>query len=213
MPSRQRRTMYRWLTGGAMFVGLLSLSTVTWAGITGTPHDFQSKGYTGGKICIVCHTPHNADLTTADAPLWNHEVTAATFQVYTSTTLDATVGQPDGISKLCLSCHDGTVAIDNFGGTGAGDTEYVTGDALVGTDLRNDHPISFVYDDTLATGDGGLFAPTTQASGLGSTVQSDMLFGNKLECASCHDVHDNTIEPFLRKSNAASVLCLTCHDK
>ena len=34
-----------------------------------------------------------------------------------------------------------------------------------------------------------------------------------VQCATCHNVHDNTNVPFLRVNNAASGLCLTCHIK
>ncbi|MFQ6108814.1 MAG: cytochrome C, partial [Candidatus Aminicenantales bacterium] len=93
------------------------LVTVALAQISGTAHDFSGDTWnTSGEICIVCHTPHNADTSVSAAPLWNHDVTTATYTLYSSSTLDATLGQPGDISKLCLSCHDGTVAIDSFGG-------------------------------------------------------------------------------------------------
>ena len=182
--------------------------------ISGSSHDFSGTGWnTTGEICIVCHTPHNADITVSEAPLWNHEVTVSTFTPYSSATLDATVGQPSASSKLCLSCHDGTVALDNFGGQ-TGGTIFITGDALMGTGLDNDHPISFTYDATLATNDQGLHDPTTTNSGLGGTIHEDMLFAGQMECASCHDVHNSTgLLKLLIKSNATSALCLTCHDK
>jgi len=186
----------------------------TFAQITGSAHDFSSETWNpSGEICIVCHTPHDADATVADAPLWNHQTTSATFTVYTSGTLDATVAQPDGSSKLCLSCHDGTVAVDNFGGNTTG-TEFVTGADLIGTDLSNDHPVSFTYDAALASTDGGLYDPTTQNSGLGGTIEDDMLISGKLQCASCHDVHNGSgVANLLVKNNGASALCLTCHNK
>src|SRR5690242_6849752 len=60
------------------------------------------------EICIFCHTPHK---TTGQAPLWSHVMPAQNYTPYSSTTMKATdVGQPTGASKLCLSCHDGTVA-------------------------------------------------------------------------------------------------------
>jgi len=184
------------------------------AQITGSKHDFSGNAWnTSGQICIVCHTPHNADLTVATAPLWNHDITSvAAYTLYSSATLDATVGQPGNESKLCLSCHDGTVALENFGGTTSG-TNFITGSALVGTDISDDHPISFVYDAALAAADGGLHDPATTSSGLGSTISDDMLFASRMECASCHDVHDNVNGMFLRINNAGSALCLTCHDK
>lgn len=201
--------MRRILISSAVAV-LAVFVAVVLADISGSDHDFSGQGWSGGEICIVCHTPHKADTTVTDAPLWNHEVTVATFTLYSSSTLDATLGQPDGISKLCLSCHDGTVAIDAFGGKSG--SSYITGSALIGTDISDDHPISFTYNTALATADGGLYDPSTQSSGLGSTIAADMLFSDKLECASCHDVHDDTYEPFLIKSNAGSALCLTCHN-
>jgi predicted CXXCH cytochrome family protein len=181
--------------------------------ISGTPHDFSSEPWNPtGEICVVCHTPHFAASTGNFDPLWNHQVTSATFTVYSSSSLNATVGQPDDHSKLCLSCHDGTVAVDNFG-TQTGGTVFVTGNALIGTDLSNDHPVSFVYDATLATDDGGLFDPTITTSGLGGTIDEDMLYTGKMQCSSCHDVHSNIVSPFLIKSNGSSALCLTCHNK
>jgi predicted CXXCH cytochrome family protein len=138
----------------------------------------------------------------------------AVFTPYDSATLDATPGQPAGVSLLCLSCHDGTVAIDSFGG--ATGTSFVSGAALVGTDLANDHPIGFTYDAALNAADPEVNDPTTTVSGLGGNIDVDMLFGlsnDQLECASCHNVHDDLFGNFLIKDNAASALCLTCHDK
>lgn len=184
--------------------------------ISGSAHDFSTKSWNaGGEICEVCHTPHNAT-TGLVAPLWNHQVTTTTFTLYTSTTsptFDATASQPDGASKLCLSCHDGTVALDNFGGRTNG-TQFLTGGKNFGTDLSNDHPVSFVYDAALATTDGGLYNPTTANSGLGGTIAADLLPGGKVQCSSCHDVHNGTgLSKLLVKSNAGSALCLTCHAK
>ena len=201
---------------------LLTLLAVTstqllFGQLAGSAHDFSTVGWnTTGEVCVVCHTPHNADATITNAPLWNHESTVATFALYSSATMDATVGQPDASSKLCLSCHDGTVALDNFGGTTTG-TNFISGGANVGTDLSDDHPISFTYDASLATADGGLHDPTTTASGIpGSpgTIAQDMLIGDQVQCSSCHDVHnESNIAMLLKKSNAGSALCLTCHDK
>jgi predicted CXXCH cytochrome family protein len=182
--------------------------------ISGSAHDFSGKTWNpGGEICEVCHTPHKADNTVSGAPLWNHEVTTATFTLYSSGTFDATAGQPDGASKLCLSCHDGTVAIDNFGGQTNG-TKFIGGGKNLGTDISDDHPVSITYDANLATADGGLYDPTTTNSGLGSTIDADMLISGELQCSSCHDVHNGSgVAKLLVKSNAASALCLTCHSK
>ncbi len=178
-------------------------------GITGSAHDFSGKAWNStGEMCVVCHTPHNADTTVTDAPLWNHGVTTTNFTLYSSSTLNATVGQPGGVSKLCLSCHDGTVALENFGGNTNG-TNFAQGGALVGTDLSDDHPISITYDAALATADGELADPT------GTAIDPLPLFSNKLECATCHDVHNGAggHPDLLRKANTDSALCLTCHLK
>lgn len=188
--------------------------------ISGSAHDFDTAGFST-EICNVCHTPHNGNAT--DAPLWNHGVTTSSFTLYdssVSSTLDAVTAQPVGITKMCLSCHDGSIAIDTFGG--ATGTNFVTGTALLGTDLSNDHPVAFIYNDALASTDGELHPPSTTAAnviGGAGTIEVDMLFGTAgsktLECASCHDVHNtNTAASYLlRKDNAGSALCLTCHDK
>jgi predicted CXXCH cytochrome family protein len=200
----------------AMIATFLILPVAAMAqGITGTSHDFTLAGNpwnTTGEICIVCHTPHGGSIT-VNAPLWNHTTTTATFTTYDSPTMDATTGAPTGVSLMCLSCHDGTVAIDSFG-VSPTTTVSVTGIFLVGTDLSNDHPISMLYDDT---NDLGLNDPDVAgSSGLpgGGSITDDMLFAGEMQCASCHDPHDDAgLSNFLVKSNAGSLLCLTCHDK
>ena len=198
-------------------VVLLLLCQLSNGQITGSAHDFSSVAWapTNDQICVVCHTPHLA-MNVADAPLWNHELSVATYTLYDSPTFDGTVGADlSSSSKLCLSCHDGTVALANFSGTtGVGTSIAAT--ALVGSggDMSNDHPISFTYNDALAITDDGLRPPTTTNSGMGSTITNDMLFLNMMECASCHDVHNQLGFPSLLKiNNAASALCLTCHAK
>lgn len=203
----------------AMCVSFLVSAPIAWAAITGSKHDFSAAAWNStGEICIVCHTPHNADTTITEAPLWNHAVTAtASFTLYSNpATLDAILGQPSGASKLCLSCHDGTVQLDDFGNnTPIGGT--ITGTANLGIDLSDEHPISFTYNTALATTDGGLKDPNTALSGLGSTIDADLLFSGQMQCATCHDVHDaaglGAGGMLLVKANTGSDLCLTCHNK
>lgn len=193
------------------FVLAIALSCPTaWADLTGSAHDFSTKAWSGGQTCVVCHTPHNSQ--TSVVPLWNHGATSATFTLYSSPTFKASISQPTGASKACLSCHDGTVALDTFGGkTG---TTYLTGPTFLGKDLSNDHPISFVYDSALAATAGGLRDPSAAPSGLGGTIRDNLLFADRLECASCHDVHNTHNQAsLLVKSNSGSALCLTCHAK
>jgi len=201
--------------------------------IAGSPHDFSGAGWSGGQICVACHTPHGGNISVTDAPLWNHTLSTATYTLYTSGTMNAgALAQPSGVSKLCLSCHDGTVAIDSYGG-GAGTAGVMTGPNAVGAatqgSLANDHPIGFVYNTTLATADGALYDPATRTVTVGAggtrsqtgTVAALMLFNGRLECASCHDVHNTFTaangsgvgSPLLRVSKAGSTICLTCHNK
>ncbi len=193
---------------------LIPTGSPTFAGIAGGPHDFSQQGWSGGSVCVVCHTPHGADTTVSNAPLWNHRLSSQTYTLYSSATLTATdVGQPTGSSKLCLSCHDGTVALDSFGG--ADGSTFMQGSKAVGAgaDLADDHPISFVYDSALASRDGALHDPAAQSSGLGGTIEQDLLENRRLECGSCHDVHDgDAANHLLRVSLGGSMLCLTCHD-
>jgi hypothetical protein len=228
------KTKYLKGTLGTIFGAMMGLGTtmVSAGTITGSVHDFSTTGWTGGQICVACHTPHGADTTVADAPLWNHAVTTKTYVLYSNpATLNATLSQPTGVTKLCLSCHDGTVALDSFGGkTG---TTFMTGTKAVGagpSDLSNDHPVSFTYNTALATTDGALHDPSTRTVTIGSgtqtrtgTIAAVMLYNNTLQCASCHDVHNTftTTDTFgtpptnrlLKVSVAGSRLCLTCHNK
>jgi predicted CXXCH cytochrome family protein len=123
------------------------------------------------------------------------------------------------VSLACLSCHDGVTGFDalvNKPGSGAGTTPTFTfnpmpaGVTKLGTDLTNDHPISFTYNAALATADGGLVTPASDSL----VVTGIPLYSEKMECASCHNVHNNTTaQPFLRVANAGSGLCLKCHVK
>jgi predicted CXXCH cytochrome family protein len=184
------------------------------ATIAGTPHDLSTRGWGTTELCKFCHTPHLAQAV-AGAPLWNHRTTAATYTLYSSATFKgaASQTQPGPTSKLCLSCHDGTVAVDSFanGGSLQTGTHFMTSTNLVGTggSLANDHPISFNYDAALATADPTLVAPAN--ANYVDSAHTIPLFASKLECASCHASHDNTYTKFLRISNAGSALCLKCH--
>ena len=166
------------------------------------------RSSTESEICIFCHTPHNA---TGDGPLWNHAMSAAAYTPYSSSTLKAAVGQPTGASKLCLSCHDGTVALGMVGSRSvpipmqSGNATLPAGRTLLGTDLSAHHPVSFAYSASLATAQGELRDPVT-------LVQDVRLDANgQVQCTSCHDPHNNQFGSFLVVDNNASALCLNCH--
>lgn len=195
-----------------VLTALAPLTSYGAPGITGTKHDFKAELWNaGGQICIACHTPHNAKSVQL-IPLWNHTATGTTtFPVYASGTLTATgLTQPLGVSKACLSCHDGTIAVESFVGATGTTTKLITGAALIGTTLVDDHPVGFTYNAQLVTNDtinGVVGLKDPSLIGL-------PLFGGQMECATCHDVHNaSDIPKFLRSTNAASALCLKCHIK
>jgi len=161
------------------------------------------------EICIFCHTPHNAQ---PDTPLWNHAESRANYLPYTSTTLRAAVGQPNGASKLCLSCHDGTVALGMVHSQTKvipfrkGVTTLPSGPSNLGTDLSDDHPVSFTYNSALVTQNGQLQDPQT----LKSRVRLD--HNQQVQCTSCHDPHNDRYGKFLVMDNTGSSLCVQCHN-
>ncbi len=247
-----------------------------------TNPDILATGTT--EVCVFCHTPHGGDTTVAGgaAPLWNRNLSTATYTVYTSPNFDAagtTPGTPKGVSVACLSCHDGTVAFDslfNFGGSGSTDTINFTGPYVdtdntfketdrsaggpspypnLGTNLSNDHPISMEipcttdpqFSEICGHIDTALLTANKVSPiyrGAVSTLPTDKrdqlraypsVAGKAyIECASCHNPHENTSTRFLRypsfvgtsdeaavggasalnaDRNAGSLLCLSCHQK
>lgn len=171
------------------------------AGILGSKHDFSARGWGSNEICVFCHAPHN---NAAAVPLWNRQLTTATYTLYSSPTLQRAPMQPRAPSKLCLSCHDGTVAIDSFGGRSGGQT--ISGPANLGTDLANDHPTSVYWDhQTLGAGTPSCFNCHFAARNL-------PFFNRHMECASCHEPHNSTVAAkMLRKTLDGSAICFHCH--
>ena len=193
------------------------------ADIANTRHNLSVTGpgevkATGeSRICVFCHTPHGAD-SSVGAPLWNRELSQATYLPYDSSSMDASnIQEPMGSSRLCLSCHDGTLALGtvrNMPGRGSGTGTI----ALTGTDggrmpagegrttgatrdlgvnLTNDHPISFTFDSNLALLDGELRDPA-QVAHLGVRgggerplfpLEAGPVGQALLQCTSCHDPH------------------------
>lgn len=187
--------------------------------ITGSAHDFSGLGFGHGigEICKVCHTPHNGRST--EAPLWRGRLGVyGTYTLYSSDTLDAGVNQPMMPSKACLTCHDGAIALAPV--AGCIDCHKNSGHTPGDRNLSNDHPVSFTYNSTLAQADGALQDPnTTPISGWsGKTIRQGMLYQDRMECPTCHDVHATkgdsaTADHLLLVDNKTDKLCLTCHIK
>ncbi len=199
------------------FLFLALLTTAAQAAITGSAHDFSGLGYGTDESCIFCHSPHNAktDNGVAIPPLWYHTMSTANYTTYTSPTLKQTALQPRGPSKLCLSCHDGSVAIDSFGNNSG--SNFITGSANVGANLADDHPISIRWDH--ATFKAGTCS-NCHGGGMHNMTYTGLPFygtaGNKyLECGTCHEPHNKYPQypKMLRKDLAGSYICLFCHGK
>lgn len=219
------------LVAGGAAVAMANVATGTGISTKGSAHNFAdniknnnaavSETGAGGwnskraEICRVCHTPHDhANSFASQGPLWNRSSSSVNYTPYDSASLDATdVGQPNGNSKLCLSCHDGSLALDTFDKysapgtagldlTGAGYSNgfqvpnFGKDNTAAGdnTDLTGTHPISFVYNTALATLDGSLHDPETATFIQGAAnneVKKFLGAGGTLECSTCHDVHDS----------------------
>ena len=166
------------------------------------------KATSESEICVFCHTPHNSRVV---APLWNRNDPGLTYTLYTSSTLNALPGQPDGTSILCLSCHDGTVALGSVLSRPSAISMTTgifmpSGVSNLTQNLRNDHPVSFVYDAALATSDGQLKPPASITPPVG-------LKSGKVQCTSCHDPHKNIYSDFLVATTQNSNLCNSCHQR
>jgi predicted CXXCH cytochrome family protein len=181
------------------------------AGVTDTVHNLAASGpgtvraTSVDAVCVFCHTPHNASPQRA---LWNRDLPGETYQIYDSTTLLGAPGQPTGASRLCLSCHDGTLALSSLRvppPSGAGSLGPLQGPAVLGTDLSDDHPISFLYSTALALRRGELVEPPA----LPPDVPLDA--ENQLQCTTCHDPHEDPFRQFLRVDDRGGALCTRCH--
>ena len=196
------------LTRNLLVGAVLSLAVGTaFAGIANTKHNLGSTGVPPNstntfdgtdEICVFCHTPHGAD-TSANPPLWNRILPSpASFTTYDSlgtSTLDGEVLAVGSVSIACLSCHDGTQAMNvMINAPGSGNFDPASGFTLGGTwtgppatatptgslnyavasivnlgkDLQNDHPIGVEY---AGGGCGGLPSPCSPL--LGNTADPD----------------------------------------
>lgn len=127
------------------------------------------------EVCLPCHAPHNQPDQSLDL-LWNHVMPTQSYTLYP-------VGQGtapglDETSRKCLSCHDGSVAVDSYGSVN-GVNGIHTGTHIMPVgfqigangDLSHDHPVGVTYpglsaDGTTynATGTHGFKDPTKFSS-------------------------------------------------
>jgi len=183
--------------------------------ILGSKHDLGVTG--GGSVtsavsdsCIFCHAPHNA--LAPVTPLWDHQLSPQTYTTYTSSTYNSGSQAPSaGSSKLCLSCHDGTVAVGLTVAQGSIPTSgNMAPENILGTNLSSGHPVSMLPVDD------GQLAPSLFNSPPSTKDPAIKLVAGRVECTTCHDPHtpdnDPAVPMFLSRSNANGALCLACHD-
>lgn len=178
-------TLVKLFAAAALVLGAVASQQAV-AGIANTKHNLGMNG-TGAnhassgteEICVFCHTPHGSNTGVA-APLWNKALPGTTYKVYNSvaatatSTIDGQILPVGSVSLACLSCHDGTQAMDNMinaagSGWGKGDgsagvsqlyswngSNKITGVANLTNgsdgDLTNDHPIGIEYCGGSANG-------------------------------------------------------------
>lgn len=229
-------------------ISMIALGLLSWTdvqaqavGIVNTPHNLSSTNTNGpsqhantADVCVFCHTPHGGDIS-ASVPLWNKDLSLlggfTTYDTLGTSSNDGEIAPVGSVSIACLSCHDGVQAMDSMinepgsgfdsafvSGSWLQGTGVMTGDAVIGNDLQDDHPIGVQYGGGGIT-DGALIGPTNDEDFVvpenavinGSTiwwVDSGVTVGQRdktdmqlytrndlgnvepfVECASCHDPH------------------------
>jgi predicted CXXCH cytochrome family protein len=210
---------------GLLVITMLGLASVaaSQSSIVETKHNLSASGpgsaraLSESQICIFCHTSHSA---APQAPLWNRRDTGQYFRMYWSPSVDAyttrgAAPQPNGASKLCLSCHDGTIALGST--VAAGEIRMVGGGSRmpsrsrVSSDLSGHHPVSFRVSDALVArnnskGDVPLRYPAEIVSDPHVTLDGE----GRMQCTSCHDPHRDKYGGFLR-APSEDELCIACH--
>lgn len=260
------KCMAGWLSISALALGLVATTQEAAAALTGnianTKHNLSSvrsgtswgttafssgvgTNYTSAgsdQICVFCHTPHGANTPVA-APIWNRSVQPTTaYSMYTMVGTNST-GTPDanrlGMALACLSCHDGTQAMDamlNAPGSGgfaaigsftrasinnAGTASYTWAGtpvngvmasgtaALLGTDLTNDHPIGMLY-----CGGGATDGVATTCSDKDFMPATSGGRNKSIVPVNANAVASESVDLKLYGDTLSNsvVLCGTCHD-
>lgn len=176
------------------------------------------------RICVFCHTPHSQRVEKA---LWNRGEAEGPFLHYTSPSMDAkeaTALRPlTGSSKLCMACHDGTVALGAFGrrrspepmtGTESGRIPPRSRSNL-GHDLSGSHPVSLRVTPELVAENNARDSLLAPVEAMRSDPDVHLDASGEIQCTTCHDPHDDSnFESsgvhFYRKPRFSDV-CTVCH--
>lgn len=227
------------------------------SGIAATKHNLGNGAGLAGRnqtdataeICVFCHTPHGGD-TSAPVPLWNKRLgvnglpagggSYTTYATLQTPSLDGTVAAVGSVSMACLSCHDGTQAMDNVinapgsggvvadgGGNGGRAWAWTgatvdqatgrlsSGPALIGTDLSNDHPIGIQYCGGGLSGSGTTVSGTCKDSDF-KMPETQVINGNQIFWVDTGGTgKQRTDLPLYQRATGnlgPMVECASCHD-
>ena len=182
----------------------------------------EIRAATEQQVCKFCHVPHTA---VVPAPLWGHSLSDvaayAVPDVKETGRVVRPAPQPDGSSRLCLSCHDGTVALGDMGRNGnvamSGSQRLLPGrPGFIGTDLSGSHPISIPMPATDPGADDGSDVGLLPLEAMAGDHDVKLDKDGKIQCTTCHDPHSDRyyvpgrVPHFWVKSTVDDV-CLTCH--
>lgn len=221
----------RLLLAGLALAGWALEATAQPESVVGTVHNLSVSGpgeiraLSEKQVCKFCHIPHTAVEPT---PLWGHALSQVSqYQVPRIRGRNGVrqpAPQPDGSSRLCLSCHDGTVALGDVAGerqpiTMAGSQRLAPGRrGYLGTDLSGSHPVSFVVPNgELVPADSDLDMGLRPLAAIRSDPRVKLDQAGKMQCTTCHDPHtDRFFKPgqvprFWVKPTVTEV-CVTCHE-
>jgi len=202
-----------------LFVASLSFGqTNTTADVLGV-HNLTlgsgAKVYSQGSLgCTFCHAPHSG--LGGITPLWNQKLSQGSYATYNSSTYSEQGTQPTlgRSSSLCLSCHDGTVAVGQSAAYGQlpmiGSMSSMDS---FGTTLTGSHPFSLVLPIKDAP---NLVASLASQGKTADPTGAVKLVNGNIECTSCHNPHvqavDKIAQDFLVRDSARAQMCLACHD-
>jgi len=204
--------------------------------VFGSPHDFKSVGEyspAGGAsytLCNFCHIAHKfgSAPTGPGYLLWNHTLSnVASYGVYTSDSMRSTPTELGGqmtVSNLCLSCHDGTIAVNSWYEVQAGPNfqplpqgTFIMAQDHTARDLTKQHPVNFTYPDATTAAAIGIqpAADVNSIDGSGNVP----LFQGKMQCATCHDPHAGPsvshlffrVFPSTPAQTTTGSFCVYCH--
>lgn len=187
-----------WISVAIAASAVSGMAQAALTGIAATRHNLSSTSTVGAQVsntdqvCVFCHTPHGSNTSIGGAPLWNKRAPASSYTLYSGPgTMDSATAALGATSRVCLSCHDGTQAMDNLlnapgsggflsdgggnsglsyswttaGSNGIDTNGFLTtaNAANLGFDLSNDHPVAIQYCGGGLTGNGttGMTAVTS----------------------------------------------------